>query len=47
LRRLRQRRGTGERGVADTIAASASRRGFAARDMTLEVMGTCADCRRA
>jgi Fur family zinc uptake transcriptional regulator len=33
--------------VADTIAASASRRGFAARDMTLEVTGTCADCRRA
>ena len=32
--------------VADTIAASASRRGFAARDMTLEVTGTCADCRR-
>ena len=34
-------------GLADTIAASANRRGFAARDMTLEVMGTCADCRRA
>jgi Fur family zinc uptake transcriptional regulator len=33
-------------GLADTIAASANRRGFAARDMTLEVMGTCADCRR-
>jgi len=32
--------------VADTIAASASRRGFAARDMTLEVTGTCADCRK-
>ena len=32
--------------VADTISASASRRGFAARDMTLEVTGTCADCRR-
>jgi len=32
--------------VADTIAASASRHGFAARDMTLEVTGTCADCRR-
>jgi Fur family transcriptional regulator, zinc uptake regulator len=31
--------------VADTIAASASRRGFTARDMTLEVTGTCADCR--
>jgi Fur family zinc uptake transcriptional regulator len=34
-------------GVADSIAASASRRGFTARDMTLEVTGTCADCRRA
>ena len=34
-------------GVADSIAASANRRGFAARDMTLEVTGTCADCRRA
>ena len=33
-------------GVADSIAASASRHGFAARDMTLEVTGTCADCRR-
>jgi len=32
--------------VADSIALSASRRGFAARDMTLEVTGTCADCRR-
>jgi len=32
--------------VADTITASASRRGFAARDMTLEVTGTCADCRK-
>ncbi|HEY6979882.1 Fur family transcriptional regulator [Reyranella sp.] len=34
-------------GVADTIAASASRRGFVARDMTLEVTGTCAGCRRS
>jgi Fur family zinc uptake transcriptional regulator len=34
-------------GVADTITASASRRGFLARDMTLEVTGTCADCRRS
>ena len=34
-------------GVDCLIAASASRRGFAARDMTLEVTGTCADCRRA
>jgi len=34
-------------GVADTITASASRRGFIARDMTLEVTGTCADCRRS
>jgi Fur family transcriptional regulator, zinc uptake regulator len=33
-------------GVADSIAASASRRGFTARDMTLEVTGTCAECRR-
>jgi len=32
--------------VADTITASASRRGFAARDMTLEVTGVCADCRK-
>jgi Fur family zinc uptake transcriptional regulator len=32
--------------VADSITASAGRRGFAARDMTLEVTGTCADCRR-
>src|SRR5262245_60556570 len=33
-------------GLADTISASATRRGFAARDMTLEVTGTCADCRK-
>ena len=33
-------------GLADTISSSASRRGFAARDMTLEVMGTCAECRK-
>jgi Fur family zinc uptake transcriptional regulator len=33
-------------GVAESINASASRRGFAARDMTLEVTGTCAECRR-
>ena len=32
--------------VAETIAATAIRRGFAARDMTLEVTGVCADCRR-
>ncbi len=32
--------------VAQSIASSASRRGFAARDMTLEVTGTCADCRK-
>jgi len=31
-------------GVAESIATSASRRGFTARDMTLEVTGTCADC---
>ena len=34
-------------GLSDTIAASAGRRGFAARDMTLEVTGVCGDCRRA
>jgi Fur family zinc uptake transcriptional regulator len=34
-------------GLSETISASAGRRGFAARDMTLEVTGTCADCRRA
>ena len=33
-------------GVADTIAASARRRGFDAREMTLEVTGTCAACRK-
>ena len=33
-------------GVAESIAASASRRGFAAREMTLEVTGTCAECRK-
>jgi Fur family zinc uptake transcriptional regulator len=31
-------------GLADTIAASAGRRGFTARDMTLEVTGICGDC---
>jgi Fur family transcriptional regulator, zinc uptake regulator len=34
-------------GLADSITSSASRRGFAARDMTLEVMGTCAECRKS
>jgi Fur family zinc uptake transcriptional regulator len=34
-------------GLADTISASASRRGFTARDMTLEVTGVCGDCRQA
>jgi Fur family zinc uptake transcriptional regulator len=34
-------------GLAETIAAAAGRRGFAARDMTLEVTGLCAACRRA
>ena len=34
-------------GLAESIASSASRRGFAARDMTLEVTGTCGDCRNA
>src|SRR5882757_4899489 len=33
-------------GLAESIASSANRRGFAARDMTLEVMGTCAECRK-
>ena len=33
-------------GVAESIVASASRRGFAAREMTLEVTGTCAECRK-
>jgi Fur family zinc uptake transcriptional regulator len=33
--------------VAETIAASAGRRGFAARDMTLEVTGLCAACRKS
>lgn len=32
-------------GVAEAIAASANRRGFAAREMTLEVTGVCAGCR--
>jgi Fur family zinc uptake transcriptional regulator len=32
--------------LADTIAASAGRRGFAARDMTLEVTGLCGQCRK-
>ena len=32
--------------LADTIASNARRNGFAARDMTLEVSGTCAGCRR-
>jgi len=34
-------------GMAETIAASASRRGFTAREMTLEVTGVCADCGKA
>jgi len=34
-------------GLSDTISASASRRGFTARNMNLEVTGLCADCRRA
>lgn len=33
-------------GVAQSIASSASQHGFLARDMTLEVTGTCADCRK-
>ncbi|WP_421998803.1 Fur family transcriptional regulator [Reyranella sp.] len=34
-------------GLAESIAASAGRRGFTAREMTLEVTGTCGDCRRS
>jgi Fur family zinc uptake transcriptional regulator len=34
-------------GLGESITASANRRGFAARDMTLEVTGTCAECRRS
>jgi Fur family transcriptional regulator, zinc uptake regulator len=34
-------------GLAAEIAASASRHGFSARDMTLEVTGTCADCSKS
>ena len=33
-------------GSQTSFASSANRRGFAARDMTLEVTGTCADCRK-
>jgi Fur family zinc uptake transcriptional regulator len=33
-------------GLAETISSSANRRGFVARDMTLEVTGVCAECRR-
>jgi len=32
--------------LSETISSSATRRGFAARDMTLEVTGVCADCRK-
>ena len=31
--------------LSTTIAATAAGRGFSARDMTLEVTGTCAGCR--
>ncbi len=33
-------------GLSEAITADAQRRGFAARDMTLEVTGLCADCRK-
>lgn len=33
--------------LSGTIAATAAGRGFSARDMTLEVTGTCAGCRSA
>ena len=32
--------------LAESIAASAGRRGFAAREMTLEVTGLCGQCRK-
>ena len=32
--------------VANSITASATRHGFTARDMTLEVTGTCAECQK-
>jgi Fur family zinc uptake transcriptional regulator len=34
-------------GVANSITASATRHGFTAREMTLEVTGTCANCQHA
>jgi Fur family zinc uptake transcriptional regulator len=33
-------------GLADSIGASAARRGFAPREMTLEVTGVCGGCRK-
>ena len=32
--------------LAEAITAGAAKRGFAAREMTLEVTGVCADCRK-
>jgi Fur family transcriptional regulator, zinc uptake regulator len=32
--------------LSESISTSAARRGFAARDMTLEVTGVCGDCRK-
>ena len=32
--------------LSETISTSAARRGFTARDMTLEVTGVCGDCRK-
>ena len=33
--------------LGDAITAGATKRGFTAREMTLEVTGVCADCRKA
>ncbi len=33
--------------LSETISTSAARRGFTARDMTLEVTGVCGDCRKS
>ena len=33
--------------LGDAITAGATKRGFIAREMTLEVTGVCADCRKA
>ena len=33
--------------LGEAIAAGAAKRGFTAREMTLEVTGVCADCQKA